>query len=44
MVAIEEDMGYLPGKIKDKMHPWTIPVFDIFEEYYSKKRVKFFGK
>jgi len=39
MVAIEEDMGYLPGNIKDKMHPWTIPVFDIFEEYYSKKEL-----
>jgi len=37
MITIEEDMGYLPGNINQKMYPWTIPIFDIFEEYYSKK-------
>ena len=36
-ITIDEDLGFLPGNIKDKMHPWTIPIFDIFEEYYSKK-------
>jgi phosphate starvation-inducible PhoH-like protein len=39
MVAIEEDIGYLPGDIKKKMYPWTIPIFDIFEEHYSKKDI-----
>ena len=39
MIAIEEDMGFLPGNIKEKMHPWTIPIFDIFEEIYSKKEI-----
>ena len=38
-IAIEEDMGFLPGDIKEKMYPWTIPIFDIFEEYYSKKDI-----
>lgn len=37
MITIEEDMGYLPGNINQKMYPWTIPIFDIFEEYYTKK-------
>jgi phosphate starvation-inducible PhoH-like protein len=32
-------MGFLPGNIKEKMYPWTIPIFDIFEEYYSKKDI-----
>jgi phosphate starvation-inducible PhoH-like protein len=32
-------MGFLPGNIRDKMYPWTIPIFDIFEEYYSKKDI-----
>jgi len=36
-ITIDENIGFLPGSIKDKMHPWTIPIFDIFEEYYSKK-------
>lgn len=38
-VAIEEDMGFLPGDINAKMHPFTIPIFDIFEEFYSKKDI-----
>jgi len=42
MIAIEENMGFLPGDIKEKMHPWTIPIFDIFEEYYSKKEINSF--
>ena len=42
IIAIEENMGFLPGDIKEKMHPWTIPIFDIFEEYYSKKEINSF--
>jgi len=42
MITIEENMGFLPGDIKEKMHPWTIPIFDIFEEYYSKKEIDSF--
>ena len=38
-VSIEENMGYLPGDIKAKMHPFTIPIFDIFTEYYAKKEI-----
>lgn len=38
-VSIEENMGYLPGDIKAKMHPFTIPIFDIFTEYYTKKEL-----
>jgi phosphate starvation-inducible PhoH-like protein len=38
-VSIEENMGYLPGDIKAKMYPFTIPIFDIFTEYYTKKEL-----
>lgn len=38
-ITIEENMGFLPGDIKEKMYPWTIPIFDIFREYYSKKEI-----
>jgi phosphate starvation-inducible PhoH-like protein len=38
-IPIEENMGFLPGTIKEKMYPWTIPIFDVFEEYYSKKEI-----
>ena len=35
-VAIEENLGFLPGSINDKMYPWTVPFFDIFLEYIAK--------
>jgi phosphate starvation-inducible PhoH-like protein len=38
-VSIEENIGFLPGDIKAKMHPFTIPIFDIFTEYYTKKEL-----
>jgi len=35
LVTVEEDLGFLPGTINNKMDPWTRPIFDIFQEYYS---------
>ena len=32
IVAADEDMGYLPGDMDQKMEPWTKPMFDIFEQ------------
>ena len=31
----EEELGFLPGNIVNKMDPWTRPVLDIFTEFYS---------
>jgi phosphate starvation-inducible PhoH-like protein len=31
----EEEIGFLPGNLVSKMDPWTKPIFDIFEEFYS---------
>jgi len=39
VVPVEEDIGFLPGSMAKKMDPWTRPIFDIFEEYYSKAQV-----
>lgn len=36
VVPVEEDIGYLPGNLVSKMDPWTRPIMDIFQEYYSK--------
>jgi phosphate starvation-inducible protein PhoH and related proteins len=38
-ITIEENIGFLPGDINRKMQPWTIPIFDIFYETYSKKEI-----
>jgi len=39
VVTVEEDIGFLPGDIAEKMDPWTKPIFDLFLEYYSKKEL-----
>jgi phosphate starvation-inducible PhoH-like protein len=32
IVTADEDMGYLPGDMDQKMEPWTRPMYDIFEQ------------
>jgi phosphate starvation-inducible PhoH-like protein len=39
-ISIDENIGFLPGSIETKMKPWTIPIFDIFEKYYTKSQIK----
>jgi len=40
MVSVEdEEIGFLPGNLVSKMDPWTRPMMDIFQEYYSKKDI-----
>lgn len=41
-VSIEEDMGYLPGDINAKMHPFIINIYDIFKDYYTQKDINSF--
>ncbi len=31
----EEQHGFLPGTLNEKMEPWTRPIFDIFKMYYK---------
>lgn len=38
-VSVEEQHGFLPGTLIEKMAPWTKPIFDIFEEYYTPKQI-----
>jgi phosphate starvation-inducible protein PhoH and related proteins len=35
----DEKHGFLPGNITAKMEPWTRPLFDVIQEYYSLKEV-----
>jgi phosphate starvation-inducible protein PhoH and related proteins len=41
-VSIDEDLGYLPGEINQKMFPWLIPVYDQLEKYSDKSTVRKF--
>ncbi len=40
-ISVEEDIGYLPGNINEKMNPWTIPVFDVFREHFNSNELKY---
>lgn len=35
----DEQHGFLPGTLDQKMEPWTRPIFDIVEEYYKPQEV-----
>ena len=39
-VSVDEDHGFLPGTLNQKMEPWTRPIFDVFEEYYHPKDIQ----
>lgn len=39
-VSVDEQHGFLPGDLTEKMAPWTRPIFDVFEEYYHPKQIK----
>ena len=38
-VSVDEDLGFLPGDLNEKMAPWTRPIFDVLGEYYQQKDV-----
>jgi len=39
VVSVEEELGFLPGNINEKMGPWTRPIFDIFLDFFSQKEI-----
>jgi len=38
-VSVDEEHGFLPGTLNQKMEPWTRPIIDVFEEYYHPKEI-----
>ena len=40
-VSVDEQHGFLPGTLMEKMAPWTRPIFDVFEEYYTPDQIEF---
>jgi phosphate starvation-inducible protein PhoH and related proteins len=35
LVAVDEELGFLPGSMEQKMDPWIRPMMDIMTEFYS---------
>ena len=38
-VTVDEDLGYLPGTLEEKMAPWVRPIYDILYRFISPKDV-----
>jgi phosphate starvation-inducible PhoH-like protein len=39
-VAVDEEHGFLPGTLEQKMAPWTRPIFDVLSEYYYSREIE----
>lgn len=39
-VSVDEQHGFLPGDLNQKMEPWTRPIMDVFEEYWNPAEIK----
>lgn len=39
-VSVDEQHGFLPGSLVEKMAPWVLPIMDIFQEYYSPAHIE----
>jgi len=38
-VSVDEDLGYLPGTLEEKMAPWVRPIYDILYQFISPRDV-----
>lgn len=39
-VSMDENHGFLPGNIIEKMSPWVRPIMDVFQEHFSSGQIK----
>ena len=39
-VSVDEQHGFLPGDINQKMEPWTKPIFDVFSDNFCKREIE----
>jgi len=40
-VSVDENHGFLPGTLQEKMAPWVMPVMDLFEQFYSPDQIEY---
>lgn len=43
-VSVDEDHGFLPGDLNQKMEPWTKPIFDVVAENFTAREIENFVK
>ena len=40
LVSVDEELGFLPGTMENKMGPWVRPIFDILSGLYTGAEIK----
>lgn len=43
-VSVDEQHGFLPGDLNQKMEPWTKPIFDVISENFNAREIENFIK
>jgi phosphate starvation-inducible PhoH-like protein len=38
-VSVDEDLGYLPGTLEEKMAPWIRPIYDVLYQFITPREV-----
>jgi phosphate starvation-inducible PhoH-like protein len=39
-VSVDEDLGFLPGTLEEKMAPWIRPIYDVLHGFISPKEIQ----
>ena len=39
IVCVDEELGFLPGSLNEKMNPWTRPIFDILVDFFKQGEI-----
>jgi phosphate starvation-inducible PhoH-like protein len=40
-VSVDENIGFLPGSLEDKMAPWIRPIYDVINQFISQKEIDY---
>ena len=40
LVSVDEEFGFLPGTMEEKMAPWVRPIYDVLVQYISAKEIQ----
>ena len=40
LVAVDEELGFLPGSMEQKMDPWIRPMMDVLGDFYTKSEIR----
>lgn len=40
-ITVDENIGFLPGTLEEKMAPWIRPIYDIVNKFISQKEIEY---